>query len=194
MGENTISDTMLARLRRLIEGVSNIFMGQPDLAVNNLIVTTHDIAAGAMTIAAQPDVPRNLTFLLTDANDSVTATITIKGLDIRGRPVEEVAQITLGVGKAWTGTKIFASVASIITTDLSGEAAGDAIIVGTGDVIGLPFDINDAEEVLHTYVNGAEVVPDAIATGEGTSGIDANSATYDGAKIMHATVQSAAQA
>lgn len=194
MGENTLSDTLLARLNRLLTGVTNVFMGQPVLIDDNLIVTTHNIAAGDMTVAAQPDVPRNLTFLLTDGDDSVTATITMKGLDLQGRPVEEVAQITTGTGKAWTGTKIFGQVDQIAVTDLSGEAPGDAIIVGVGNVIGLPNDINDEEEVLHVYVGAGEVTADAIATGEGTSGIDANSATYDGAKIMYATVQSAAQA
>lgn len=194
MGENTISDTMLARLRRLIEGASNIYLGQPVVADPNLIMVSVDIAAGAQIIAAQPDVPRNITCTLTDANDSVTGTITYKGLDIQGRPVQEIQQITAGAGKAFVGTKIFASVASIIVTDLSGEAPGDAIVVGSGDVIGLPNDINDEEEVLHTYLDSVEVTPDAIATGESTSGIDVNGATYDGAKIMHATVQSAAQA
>lgn len=192
--QNTLSDDQLARLNRLLVGVTNVFLGQPVVIDDNLIVTTHDIAAGGMAIAAQPDVPRNLTFVLTDADDSVTATITIDGKDIQGRPVQEVAQITLGTGKAWTGTKIFAQVDSIIVSTLSGEAAGDAIIVGIGNVIGLPNDINDEQEVLRIYVGAGEVTADAIATGESTSGIDANGATYDGSKIMYATVQSAAQA
>lgn len=191
--ENTLSDSEKARLDRLFQGAAPIFMGWPIALDDNRIVTTIDIAAGAQAIAAQPDVPRNLNYILTDANDSVTATITFLGQDAQGRPIEEVAQITLGVGKTWTGTKIFAKVLSIVVTALTGEAGGDAIIIGVGNVIGLPSDINAAAEVIHTYVGPVLVTPDAIATGESTSGIDANSATYDGAKVMWALVQPAAQ-
>ena len=193
MAENTISDSLLARLRRVISGVSSVYLGQPDLADDDLIVTAVDISETSLTIAAQPDVPRNITGLLTDADNSVTATITVKGLDLQGRPVQEVMQVTTGTGKAFTGTKIFAKVNTAIVTGLSGEAAGDTIQFGSGNVIGLPNDIEEAEEVLHTYVAGAEVTPDAIATGESTSGIDCNGATYDGSKIMHAFIQTAAQ-
>lgn len=195
MGENTINDAMLARLLRLVSGVQNVFLGQPVVADPNLIVTVVDWADGALTVAAQPDVPRNLTCTLTDADASITAgLLTFKGLDPQGRPVEDVMDMTAGL--AWVGTKIFAQVDSAVISGTAGIPAPgvDTLVAGIGDVIGLPNDINDAEEVLHSFLGAAEVTPDAIATGEGTSGINVTSATYDGSKIMYAAVQSAAQA
>ncbi len=199
--ENTVSDAELARIplpgekvliEKITAGAFNVFMGAPLLADVDRIVTTHDIIAAGMTIAAQPlNGPCNLTHTLTDANDSVTATILYTGEDPQGRVITELVQITLGVNKVWIGTKIFASVTSIWVSALSGEAGGDAITVGVGDVIGLPFDIDDADAVQAVYVDGARVTPDAIATGESTSGIDCNGATYDGAKLMWAIVKPA---
>ena len=198
MGQNTLSDAEKGRLptpaeeegiEALVGGAMSAFMGTPVVADPNLIVTTIDIAAGAATLAAQPDCPRNLTFVLTDANDSVTATVVILGVDAVGRVVREDIQITLGVNKAWTGTKIFATVTSITVSALSGEAGGDAWVVGIGNVIGTPIDLGVASEVVHAFVDGARVTPDAVAVGESTSGIDANGATYDGAKIMYALLK-----
>jgi len=168
-----------------IKLMQSVILGAPILADVDRIVTTIDIAAIAQTIAAQPDVPRNLTCTLTDGDDSVTATITYIGVDPAGRAVTEIQNIALGTGKAFVGTKIFASVTSITVSGLSGEAGGDAIVVGVGDVIGLPSDIVATTAVKHTYLGGVLVTPDAIAVGASLSGVDANGGTYDGSKLMH---------
>lgn len=195
--ENTLSDLEQSRvpnaeekvlLGKMDNGVQYVFMGQPIALDDNRVVTTHDIAAGAMSIAAQPDVPRNLNFVLTDANDSVTATIVIVGVDSQGRIITETAQITLGTGKTWTGTKLYAFVTSITVSALSGEAGGDAIIVGVGNVIGLPFDIDHVNAVNRAYVGGTLVTPDAITIDE-NSGVDCNAATYDGTKVLMCIVR-----
>jgi hypothetical protein len=178
-------------LSKLDAGAFSVFMGAPVLADVDRIVTSIDIAAGAQVIAAQPATPCNLTLTLTDADDSVTATIVIVGLDPMGRAVTETAQITLGTGKVWVGTKIFVSVTSITVSALSGEVGGDALTAGVGSVIGLPFDIDDADAVQAVYVDNTKVTPAAIATGESTSGINASGATYDGAKLMWAIVKPA---
>lgn len=195
MGQQTLSDEVVARLLRVMGGVNHVFLGTPIDADNDRIVASVQIADGDQVIAAQPDVPRNVTATLTDADNSVTALVTIRGKDPQGRPVSETMEPDgAGGGKTLTGTKIFAQVDQVEVSDTAGSAVGDNLIVGVGDVIGLPNDINDEEEVLHAYLGGVKVTPDAIATGESTSGIDVNSATYDGTKIMHAIVQSAAQA
>jgi len=193
--ETTISEREEARIAKVIGGANSVFLGAPILADVDRIVTTVLIADGAMAIAAQPDCPRNLTAVLTDADDSVTSVVTMRGRDIQGRPVVEVMEIALGVGKSFVGTKIFAKVDSIVVSGTSGAdaPATDMITVGVGDVIGLPNDIENAGEVLHVYVNGTKNTPDAIATGEGTSGINSTSATYDGAKLMYAMVKTATQ-
>lgn len=195
MGEQTLSDAQVARLDRVIQGVSQLFLGQPIDADNDRIVTAVQIADGAQIIAAQPDVPRNVTATLTDADDSVSGLLTIYGKDPQGRPVvETMAPDGAGGGKTLTGTKIFAQVDAAICSSISGSAVGDNLIIGVGDLIGLPNDINEEEEVLHVYLGGAKITADAIAIGESTSGIDANGSTYDGSKLMFAIVQSAAQA
>ena len=190
MGEQTVREDLAPTLaeKRLMagsaDGVEWQDLGAPVVADVDRIVVASDIADGAETIAAQPDVPRNITGTLTDANDSVTSTVTIRGLDIAGRIIEEVMEIAAGVGKVFTGTKIFATVTSVVVSGTSGNAAGDTLSIGVGNVIGLPKTINNVQAVKHVWFNGAPVTPDAIAVGTSKSGVDVNGATYDGSKVL----------
>lgn len=165
----------------------NVFMGQPAVAAATTIVAALDpVADGALTIAAQPDCPRNLTVTITDANNSVTTTTTITGKDPQGRTIVEVAKCVLGTGKVFTGTKIFASVTSAVVSGTSGAASGDTVSVGIGSVIGLPTDINNATAVGHVYLGGARQTSPVIATGISTSGVNASAGTYNGTKALMA--------
>ncbi len=171
-------------------GAQNVFLGWPILADPDRLVTTIVWGDGTLTIAAQNDVPRNLTATLTDANDSVTAGIlTAVGVDPLGRAISEVL-IDLTVAKTGTGTKIFATVTSLIITATAGTPAGgtDMLVVGCGNVIGTPFDLGVTAEVIHAYVGPVKVTPDAIAVGASLSGVDCNGGTYDGAKVMWAII------
>jgi hypothetical protein len=179
----------------LTAGCIPAFMGQPILADDNRIVTAEDWADGALTIAAQPDTPRNLTAVLTDADTSITAgIITFVGEDAQGRAISEVMDMSEGL--SWTGEKVFAKVTSATISGTAGtpEAGVDTVIVGVGNVIGTPIDLGVATEVVHVYVAGARTTPDAVALGESTSGIDCNGATYDGSKIMWALLRPAKNA
>lgn len=161
------------------------YLGTPVVADPDRIVAAIQIADGAQILAAQPDVPRNLTMTLTDADDSVTATIVATGVDPSGRTVTETMQPDgAGGGKTLVGTKIFASVTSVVVSNTVGSAPGDNLEVGIGDVIGLPSDISNVTAVKYTSLGGVPVTPDAVATGVSTSGVDVNGATYDGAKVM----------
>lgn len=186
-------DILLPRttvLQRAVDGAQHVFMGAPVLADVDKIVTSEDWDDGALTIAAQPDVPRNLTVTVTDADTSITGGIcTIVGKDSQGRAISEVMDITDGL--SWTGTKIFATVTSATISGTTGVPATgtDVVTVGVGNVIGLPVDLSAEAEVIRAYVAAAPVTPDAIATGESTSGIDCNGATYDGSKLMWAIVK-----
>lgn len=199
--ENTLSDVELARLpdpeqhetlSALAVGGLSVFLGQPVVADVDRIVTAVDWGDGSPTIAAQPDVPRNLTVALTDANTSITGGLmVIVGEDAVGRAVTESLTVSEAVA-GWTGTKIFAKVNSITISGTTGTvgAGADQYTVGVGNVIGVPVDMDDSDEVVHAYLGGARVASiDAIATGESTSGIDVNSATYDGSKIMWALIK-----
>lgn len=199
--EQTLSDAEIANLpgpagkdllTRLYGGALSLFLGAPVVADVDRIVTSVDWADGSLTIAAQPDVPRNLTVALTDADNSVTGLLTITGLDPSGRVVVETMQPDgAGGGKTLTGTKIFASVTSAVISGTSGALAGtDVVVIGVGNVIGLGIDIPAAAAVTYCALGGTKLTP-TVATGESTSGVNASAGTYDGTKLLHAFVMPA---
>jgi hypothetical protein len=53
-----------------------------------------------------------------------------------------------------------------------------------GNVIGLPKAIESEAAIKHVFFDGAPVTPDAIATGDGLSGVDNSGDTYDGSKVL----------
>jgi hypothetical protein len=176
--------TYLSKVQR---GIQSLFMGAPVLADVDRIVVSVDWADGALVIAAQPDVPRNVTATLTDADNSVSGVLTIVGKDIRGRTITEVQTVVLGVGKAFVGTKIFASITSITITGTSGATPStDVVTVGVGDVIGTPMDLDSVATVHHVYLGGTRIASPVLTTGVSLSGINASAGTYNGAKILHA--------
>lgn len=179
------SDAEASDIEEELKRNVSVLLGTPVVADVDRIVTVIQIADGAQSLAAQPDVPRNITMTLTDADDSVTADIVATGLDPAGRIVTEtMSPDGAGGGKTLVGTKIFASVTSVVVSNTAGSAAGDNLEIGVGDLIGLPTDIDAAAAVKHAYLGGVRATPDAVATGISTSGVDLNGATYDGSKLM----------
>jgi hypothetical protein len=198
--ENTISDAVKNRIPSVEEeefihqamtGALSVFMGTPVVADTDRIVTTVLFANGTLSIAAQPDCPRNVTATLTDADDSVVGTLTITGKDPMGRTIVEVMSPDgEGAGKTLTGTKIFAKIDSVMISGASGgEADVDMLVVGVGTVIGLPVDLPADDGVRHVFLGGARQATPTVAIGISTSGIDASAGTYNGAKVLHAFVQ-----
>ncbi len=172
------------KIRGRFDLVVAAHLGSPVLADADLIVTVIEPANGALVVAAQPDVPRNLTLTTVDANASISAgTVTVVGKDAQGRTVKEVFNIKTAGTKV--GTKIFASVTSATVAGVAGVGAGvDTITVGVGNIIGLPSDIV-AESAVKTVLTATAIItPDAVKTGKYTSGVDCNSITYDGAKTI----------
>lgn len=105
-------------------------------ATTNRIVTSVNLTNTTFTIANQPDVPRNITIAVTDTTPSVVAgTITVTGLDVNGNTITEV--LDLSTGLTLTGTKVFASVSSVVSASATvlGGAGDETIIVGVGSVI-----------------------------------------------------------
>lgn len=197
--ENTVSDSEFSRipspdekslLAKMEAGAQSAYLGTPVVADPDLIVTSTDWKTIGLTVAAQPDVPRNLTVALTDVNNSVTGLLTITGIDPAGRRVvETMAPDGAGAGKTLTGTKIFARVDSAIITDSAGEANGtDVIVIGVGDVIGLPMDVEAEAAVPNVYLDGARVASPVVSVGVSESGVDVSAGTYDGAKVLYAFV------
>ncbi len=88
----------------------------------------------SVALDGQPDVPRPLTVTLTDANNSMTGLVVlIKGADKDDQAIEEYFFYNgYGDSKTMVGKKYFKSVYSMVTTQLSGQAAGDVLDVGYG--------------------------------------------------------------
>jgi hypothetical protein len=172
-------------------GAMSVFMGAPVLADVDRIVTIVNWADGTLTIAAQPDVPRNVTVALTDADNSVTGLLTITGEDAQGRTITETMQpLGDGNGKTLTGTKPFAKITSCVITGTAGAAAGvDQLTIGVGKVIGLPVDLIATAGVLHVFLGATRIAAPVITAGVSTSGIDVSAGTYDGAKWMWALIR-----
>lgn len=96
--------------------------------------TFNTLTAGStFTIAASPDVPRELTLLVTDANDSITDWhIRIDGTDEEDSGVSE--DFYFGNGKSQTGQQIFKRVHAVtLVEDMGGTAtAPDVLSIGIG--------------------------------------------------------------
>lgn len=168
-------------------GVEYVDLGAPVVADPDRLVAALDpIADGGLTVQAQPDVPRNVTALLTDANNSVSASLVIEGVGMDGYPVREEHDFVAGSAssKSFVGTKIFARVTSAVVSGTSGAASGDTIQVGVGNVIGLPKPINNANAVKYASLGAVPVASPTVATGAQTSGVDLSGSTYNGSKAM----------
>jgi len=87
-------------------------------------------AGGTFTIAASPDVPRPLTYLITDANASITDFhIIVKGTDQDDKAVEE--HYHFGGGLSQTGKQIFKTVHEVELDAVAGTAAAaDVLDIG----------------------------------------------------------------
>jgi hypothetical protein len=108
------------------------------VADDDRIVTVVNLAGtGTYTIAAQPDVPRNLTVTVVDTGPSITTGIlTATGTDVNGDVATETFDLT-GPTLTFTGAKIFASVTGFSSTGVAtlGGAGDETLKVGVGAVI-----------------------------------------------------------
>jgi len=126
-------------------------------------------ATHACAIAAQPDVPRNVTIAVTDGDASITAyTIIINGIDAKGNIVAET--FLLAGGLAQTGNIAFATITSVQITVLAGGGVGDTLDVGIGSKLGLSNIIDVIANVYKCTKNAADY--------SGAGNITPN-ATYD---------------
>lgn len=183
---------MTATIRSQVRGaasIQNAFLGAPIAAAPARIVASALIANGERTIAAQPDVPRNLTASFTDADDSVTAAVlTIVGRTIQGVTITDV--VTLAQLKAgWVSRNCYATVASVVVSGVAGTVTADVdvLVVGVGNVIALPAPISLASQVKYTNLGAVPVAAPVIATGPNSSGVDASASTYNGTKLLWVT-------
>lgn len=144
-------------------------------------------ANGALTVAAQPDVPRKLNVIVTDANASITAGIvTLVGLDQCGNAIQE--QVSL----VTAGTKVTANAYSVLTSatisGLAGQGAADRVAIGFGAALAL---LAPAGSNFSVYKEGTGATVAAAVTPETVGTVDAVARTVvpttaaDGTKALH---------
>jgi hypothetical protein len=142
-----------AYLRNVPVGMQTDGTG-PDAASLTAFFAAIEPVAGtwvAVSIAAQPDAPRNVTFTITDANSSITgATLEVIGTDAQDRALEE----TISTSSAGTQTVVGARCFKTITSAryiVSGVVTGGADLVqgGYGDILGIPYAIAAVSDVMN---------------------------------------------
>ena len=108
----------------------------------NLYVDDDDISAiddgdlPTLTGVFRPDVPRPVLVTVTDADASITQlVIIVKGYDVDNSYIEEYFYLEGGLVQ--TGNKYFALVTEVEIDEITGEAAGDKLDVGTGAANGV---------------------------------------------------------
>ncbi len=172
-------------------GAENAYLGTPLLADIDILVAVLDpIADGALSIIAQPDVPRNITVDIIDANSSASNVCTVTGKDMMGNVIEEVFTNAAGGTALDTGVKIFASLTTAVVTGEAGAAGGDSISIGIGDLIGLGKPIANESAVKYAALNNVPLTPDAIQTGDvSLAAVSLTGGTYDGSKPMRVLFQ-----
>jgi len=115
--------------------------------------TTLTVGAG---IAAQPDVPRTLSWSVNNAGGITAADISIKGVDAKGNDITESFDLTGGLSGETNNA--FATVSEVKIENQVNAAAGDTISVGITDVLGLSNSISETGDVYKIKKNNADAV------------------------------------
>ncbi len=107
-----------------------------DYFVDNKDISA-SVAGNTCTLAhSAPDLPRPIIVTVTDANASITViTLIVKGRDADGSYQEEYFYISGGLVQ--TGKKYFSLISEVEIDEITGNGAGDALDVGTGDNVGV---------------------------------------------------------
>ena len=169
-----------------------VSFGAALLADVDKVVVSVDMKVGAYTIAAQPDIPRNITVTVTATDTADTmGTVVVVGTDIEGQPITET--ITPAAGSTVAGTKAFKTVTSVTGAGWvvdAAEGTKDKITVGIGTALGLPFKIIDNGQVLLGVVGTALVAPVVAHSDRVVSEctVDLSAGTYNGTKAVMAFV------
>jgi hypothetical protein len=156
-------------------------LGSPEAEDDNQVVASTDVktAAQTYTIAANPDVPRNLTFTHV-VGGAIDLLYTVIGFDQFGESVTETFAATSSAEV--TGAKIFKTITSVTMTTVTTDTGANTVICGTGALIGLPVQITQAADVVKAFLNGVKEATDP--TGDATyHAVTLNSAP-DGNEIL----------
>lgn len=160
-----------------------VYLGTPVLADVDLIVTSANMKVGAYTVAAQPDISRNITVTHTQVGgvSDTLGTIDIVGTNILDEVITET--ITPLDETIAVGTKAFKTITSVTGVGWVIDTTADTITVGVGDLLGLPFEILAATNVQYGVLGTALVAPASITVGDiEVCVLSLAAGTYDGSK------------
>lgn len=174
-----------------LNGAARLFyLGTPVLADVDRIVVSTNMKVGSYTIAAQPDVARNITVSATaGATADTMGTILVTGTNIEGKPITET--LTPVAGSTVAGAKAFKTVASVVGAGWAidgAEATNDTITVGVGGVLGLPILIAAAANCRLGVVGTTLVTPTTTAGAIESCTVDISGGTFNGTKMAFAVV------
>ncbi len=139
------------------------YVGHSELFMDCLVASAtgvrsnEDLSAATpitFTLSAQPDVPRNLTWSF-DSHAQITAySITVAGVNAKGKTVTE----TFTEASGWSGTlsQPYATVTSITMTSRTGTGVGDTMDIGTGSKLGLTNELYATGDVYKAKKNNAD--------------------------------------
>lgn len=136
-------------------------------------VTVWDVRDGAL-------YGRNLVSVATHSSAVVAMTVLISGYDYTGQAMSELHTITAtGTSKTATGKKAFAYVASIAIT-AAADASDNTLNIGTGSVLGLPFRLADADDMIKVSLAGAQELVNVASNATVVAGVTTEATTTTG--------------
>lgn len=127
--------------------------------------TTISCADGAAVTVWPLDVPRNITFAASHNSSMVAMTITITGYDYYRQ--KQVKTLTVDAGGTTDSDATAATFAYIrsIAIYSAGDARTNTLNVGFGDVLGLPYYLEEKADLLHAFFDDAVDTIDAVVKG-----------------------------
>jgi hypothetical protein len=166
-------------------------LGAPILADVDRIVTTANMRVGTYTIAASPDIPRNITVTHTQVGGvtDTLGTIDFVGTDIDDNALTET--ITPLDATIAVGTKAFKTITSATGVGWVIDTVEDTITIGVGDELGLPVSLASTDNMLIAWADAAFVAVSGTVAGTPTvaeTTIDMSAATYDASKVCRVFV------
>jgi len=140
----------------------------PAAAVADRFVASVNMKVGSYTIANNglpgDGFAHNVTVAQTAVGaEDTNGTVVVTGTDLRGNVISEV--IVPNAGETVQGTKAFARVTSVVGAGWVISEGNDTIVVGFGDVIGLPDFIPAAGDIVLAALNTALINAPTVTVG-----------------------------
>lgn len=138
--------------------------------LTTIVATLDPVVNGALTIAAQPDVPRKLQVRIVDGDSSITAgTLTLVGVGARGQALNQVINLAGGT-RTVTTDDAYATLTSATVASLAGAVSGDTIGIGPSNALGLPGSRTPTAGTYAVYKANVGNANETVGTVDATAG------------------------